>query len=652
MSDDWRADVARAIADRAAVDWDRARAEARLHRRTRRSSTSCGFSSRWRAFTAAPPTDATERVASPSLDVLPAEWGPLTVLEHIGRGTFGDVYRAHDPRLDRTVALKILRRQQPAEATAVIAEARLLARVSHPNVVTVYGAERIGGQVGVWMSLIDGPTLEDELVPKGPFDPSDCREHRSGLVRRARRRASRRRRAPRCEGGRTSCAPPMVASCSRISAPGATRRNSVRPRPATSPARRSIWRRKCSRSIRHRRRATSTASAWCCSICSPDRSRSSAARSTTCARPTPPASAAAVRELRPDVPARLSRIVDRCLAPNPADRFQDVAAVAQALQGASGRAWTARRALTTAAVVLTVVAVSFALWRYGRSHAGAACRPGVHVCRYSVAAEDPESGLHECLGGWPLPRRRCLRPGPGFRRAAAVAPGRAKPAGWDSVRGNFAGRDTGCLRVVRRVPAVRAASQAAELRKHRGIAPAVCVIQIPTFGCGRRIGRPMDNRILVERSRADGTGEIGLVAVQDGSFRVLTPIDWRGSTAFFSPDGRAFAFDVPASDTESQRDIFVMALDGGERIPAVVSAANDVLMGWSPDGSHLLFASNRSGTTDLWAAPVSSRWAAWHPGAVESWYRQRPIRRHDEGRLAVFQDASERSRHRARLASI
>jgi hypothetical protein len=74
-----------------------------------------------------------------------------------------------------------------------------------------------------------------------------------------------------------------------------------------------------------------------------------------------------LRGVRPDVPARLSRIVGRCLAPNPADRFQDVAAVAQALRGAGGRAWTARRALTTAAVLLTVVGVSFAFARYSRS---------------------------------------------------------------------------------------------------------------------------------------------------------------------------------------------------------------------------------------------------------------------------------------------
>ena len=49
-----------------------------------------------------------------------------------------------------------------------------------------------------------------------------------------------------------------------------------------------------------------------------------------------------------------------------------------------------------------------------------------------------------------------------------------------------------------------------------------------------------------------------------------------------------------------------MSLDGGERVPAVVGPPNDVLMGWSPSGSHLLFASDRSGTTDLWAVPVSS----------------------------------------------
>src|SRR5688572_4665787 len=150
MSDDWCADIARKIADRAIVDWEGLEAAA--------ASTDPSLIAELRVLEqvarvhTAPPPEAAERLAIQSLDVPPVQWGPLTVLEHIGRGTFGDVYRAHDARLDRIVALKILRSRQPAEATAVIAEARLLARVSHPNVVTVYGSERIDGQVGVWMS--------------------------------------------------------------------------------------------------------------------------------------------------------------------------------------------------------------------------------------------------------------------------------------------------------------------------------------------------------------------------------------------------------------------------------------------------------------------------------------------------------------------
>jgi len=129
----------------------------------------------------------------------PSTWGPLTILEKVGRGTFGDVYRARDPRLDRPVALKLLRRRErEAEAieSAVIEEGRLMARVRHPNVVTVFGAERIAGRVGLWMEFVEGPTLEHELKAKGPFGPDEvigagrdlCRAlgavHRAGLLHR------------------------------------------------------------------------------------------------------------------------------------------------------------------------------------------------------------------------------------------------------------------------------------------------------------------------------------------------------------------------------------------------------------------------------------------------------------------------------------
>ena len=97
-------------------------------------------------------------------------WGPLQILERVGSGMFGDVYRAWDSRLDREVALKILRRTAAGRtASTVIDEGRLLARVRHPNIVTVYGADTIDGTVGVWMELVHGSTLESELTRHGPF---------------------------------------------------------------------------------------------------------------------------------------------------------------------------------------------------------------------------------------------------------------------------------------------------------------------------------------------------------------------------------------------------------------------------------------------------------------------------------------------------
>jgi len=126
-------------------------------------------------------------------------WSALRLLNKVGEGAFGSVYRAWDTRLDREVALKLLRRQDSAdlrEASAVIDEARMLAQVRHPNVVTVHGADRSAGRVGLWMEFIHGRTLEQLLREHGPFGPEEatligldvCRAlsavHRAGLLHR------------------------------------------------------------------------------------------------------------------------------------------------------------------------------------------------------------------------------------------------------------------------------------------------------------------------------------------------------------------------------------------------------------------------------------------------------------------------------------
>ena len=108
---------------------------------------------------------------------VPATWGHLQVIERIGRGTFGEIYRAFDPRLDREVALKVLPAAESADggaAPSFIPEGRLLARVHHSNVVTIHGAEQIGDHMGLWMELVRGRTLEQVLGERGHFSAAEA----------------------------------------------------------------------------------------------------------------------------------------------------------------------------------------------------------------------------------------------------------------------------------------------------------------------------------------------------------------------------------------------------------------------------------------------------------------------------------------------
>jgi eukaryotic-like serine/threonine-protein kinase len=105
---------------------------------------------------------------------VPAEWGSLRILERIGRGTFGDVYRAWDARLDREVALKLIPAEAARSGTCVIHEGRLLARVRHNNVVTIHGAEQVGDAIGIWMELVRGQTLAQRLQAGGPLSPDEA----------------------------------------------------------------------------------------------------------------------------------------------------------------------------------------------------------------------------------------------------------------------------------------------------------------------------------------------------------------------------------------------------------------------------------------------------------------------------------------------
>ncbi len=101
--------------------------------------------------------------AEPSLETtataVRTRWGHLELIELVGSGSFGSVYRAFDTSLHREVALKLYRAD--IAAASVIDEGRKLAKVRHPNIVTVYGADVHGDRPGMWMEFVHGRRLDE-----------------------------------------------------------------------------------------------------------------------------------------------------------------------------------------------------------------------------------------------------------------------------------------------------------------------------------------------------------------------------------------------------------------------------------------------------------------------------------------------------------
>lgn len=102
--------------------------------------------------------------------------GRYVILQPVGHGGMGEVYSAHDPELDRKIAIKVIRgdsvptADQSAARARLLREARAIARVSHPNVVAVFDAGTVDGRVFLAMEFVEGRTLAQTLanLPAGP----------------------------------------------------------------------------------------------------------------------------------------------------------------------------------------------------------------------------------------------------------------------------------------------------------------------------------------------------------------------------------------------------------------------------------------------------------------------------------------------------
>ena len=111
------------------------------------------------------------RQASP-----PRRIGPYEIVELLGAGTMGEVYRARDTTLNRDVALKVLPpllALDPDRVARFEREAQVLAALNHPGIATIYGIEESGDVKALVLELVDGPTLADRIA-RGPLPLEDA----------------------------------------------------------------------------------------------------------------------------------------------------------------------------------------------------------------------------------------------------------------------------------------------------------------------------------------------------------------------------------------------------------------------------------------------------------------------------------------------
>jgi len=121
---------------------------------------------------------------------------------------------------------------------------------------------------------------------------------------------------------------------------------------------------------------------------------------------------------------------------------------------------------------------------------------------------------------------------------------------------------------------------------------------------------PDGMHILTYFSKTDGPTELMLVRPADGSARLITASGKDAPRAVFSPDGRYLAYAL-------RENISLFDVAAGREFPLIPDPSNHSVMGWAPDGKHILFSSERSGSPDAWLITVADGKAEGEPTLVK-----------------------------------
>jgi Tol biopolymer transport system component len=108
--------------------------------------------------------------------------------------------------------------------------------------------------------------------------------------------------------------------------------------------------------------------------------------------------------------------------------------------------------------------------------------------------------------------------------------------------------------------------------------------------------------------------QLASLNLASGNIQILKSFeDGYWMRAFYSPDNRLVAYDMPVVRDDGRYDVYIISPDGNDEINLVKHPANDRLLGWEPQSGDLIFASDRSGTWDAWIQPMENGASSGEP---------------------------------------
>jgi serine/threonine-protein kinase len=576
----------------------------------------------------------------------PETWGHLRILERVGVGAFGNVYRAWDTRLDREVALKLLAPgEQSSNGSTVIAEGSLLARVRHANVVAVYGAERYDGRVGLWMEFISGRRIDEVLAERGALSAHEaslvgleiCRAlsavHRAGLLHRD----VKAQNVMREDGGRVVL---MDFGTGTLHTQDARDRQ---PDLAGTPL-------YLAPEVFAGRPASAQSDIYSVGVLLFHMVTKSF-----------PVTAASVRELRdahregrrrflrderPDLPDEFVALVEKATEPDPARRFQTAGAMESSLaqilaEGVSRPApairWRTVASVAAAAILIAALALVPRTWRERLIPRTGGNPPDEKpkAARY-VATQVRKVALPAgLLVGGPSADGRffSLSDMDGNLALLDLASGNVRRLTTDASleHGTDQHAEFSTISSDSRFVAYTwwALDGKYELRVvgADGGRPRL-LLRSDAVDLARPLEWSRDGKsVLAILTAPDGQNQLAFVSVPDGDVRSVMKFGPFGPRhASLSPDGEFVVYDAPQERGASSRDLFIIRADGSDARPLVQHPATDIEPVWAQDGRRVLFASDRSGAMDLWSVAVEGGAAQGDP----------EVAHRNIGRLAVL----------------